>query len=234
MLDAPKAGILEIATGGTIFLDEIGEMPLTLQAKMLRVLEDQIFRRLGGVRDIQVDVRVVAATNRKLTEAIEEGKFRLDLYYRLNVIQILLPPLRERKEDIIPLAEHFVRLYNTKFKRKVEGLSHSAAAILLAHDWPGNVRELRNVIERAMVLEEAAWIQGSSLHIESDSKNLSQPEPRGPDTPEAPFQVSLEEAEKNLVVKALEKSGGNQTRAAVLLGITRDTLRYKMKKFNLR
>ncbi len=174
---APKAGILEIASGGTIFLDEIGEMPLTLQAKMLRVLEDQIFRRLGGVRDIQVDVRVVAATNRKLTEAIEEGKFRLDLYYRLNVIQICLPPLRDRKEDIIPLAEHFVRLYNTKFKRKVEGLSHSAAAMLLAHDWPGNVRELRNVIERAMVLEEADWIQGSSLHIESDAKPTFRPRP---------------------------------------------------------
>ncbi len=181
---APKAGILEIATGGTIFLDEIGEMPLTLQAKMLRVLEDQIFRRLGGVRDIQVDVRVVAATNRKLTEAIEEGKFRLDLYYRLNVIQILLPPLRERREDIIPLAEHFVRLYNTKFKRKVEGLSHSAAALLLTHDWPGNVRELRNVIERAMVLEEAAWIQVSSLHIESDNKNQAAPlEVRGSESP---------------------------------------------------
>ena len=122
-----------------------------------------------------MDVRVVAATNRKLTEAIEEGKFRLDLYYRLNVIQILLPPLRERREDIIPLAEHFVRLYNTKFKRKVEGLSHSAAALLLTHDWPGNVRELRNVIERAMVLEEAAWIQVSSLHIESDNKNQAAP-----------------------------------------------------------
>jgi PAS domain S-box-containing protein len=228
-----KAGILEVASSGTIFLDEIGEMPLTIQAKLLRVLEDQIFRRLGGVRDIQVDVRVVAATNRKLTEAIEEGKFRLDLYYRLNVIQVLLPPLRERKEDIIPLAEHFVRLYNTKFKRNIQGISHSAAAMLLAHDWPGNVRELRNVIERAMVLEEAEWIQGSGLQIESNG-NPAAEEPQQPRAAEAPFQVSLEEAEKNLVTKALERAGGNQTRAAVLLGITRDTLRYKMKKFNLR
>jgi transcriptional regulator with PAS, ATPase and Fis domain len=232
---ASKAGILEIASNGTIFLDEIGEMPLTLQAKLLRVLEEQTFRRLGGVRDIQVDVRVVAATNQKLTEAIEEGKFRLDLYYRLNVIQVLLPALRERREDIIPLAEHFVRLYNTKFKRNIQGISHSAAAMLLAHDWPGNVRELRNVIERAMVLEEAEWIQGSSLRIESSGNAPAAEEPllsRG--APEAPFQVSLEEAEKNLVMKALEKAGGNQTRAAVLLGITRDTLRYKMKKFSLR
>jgi two-component system, NtrC family, response regulator AtoC len=230
---APKAGILEIASGGTIFLDEIGEMPLTIQAKLLRVLEDQVFRRLGGVRDIQVDVRVVAATNRKLTDAIEEGKFRLDLYYRLNVIQVSLPPLRERREDVIPLAEHFVRMYNTKFKRNIQGISHSAAAMLLAHDWPGNVRELRNVIERAMVLEEAEWIQAANLHIVSDSKSPGRPAQEAP-AREGPFQVSLEEAEKNLVMKALEKSGGNQTRAAVLLGITRDTLRYKMKKFNLR
>src|SRR5580700_1675860 len=141
-----KAGILEIASGGSIFLDEIGEMPLTVQAKLLRVLEEQTFRRLGGVRDIQVDVRVMAATNRKLTEAIHEGKFRLDLYYRLNVIQVSLPALRDRKEDIIPLAETFVKHYNTKFKRAVEGLSHGAAAIMLGYDWPGNVRELRNVI----------------------------------------------------------------------------------------
>lgn len=234
---APKAGILEVASGGTIFLDEIGEMPLTLQAKLLRVLEEQTFRRLGGVRDIQVDVRVVAATNRKLTEAIEQGKFRLDLYYRLNVIQVALPPLRERKDDVIPLAEHFVRIYNAKFKRNIQGISHSAAAMLLAHDWPGNVRELRNVIERAMVLEEAEWVQASSLHIASDMRSASRDDTR-PTPPRPPqeetFQVSLEEAEKNLVMKALEKSGGNQTRAAVLLGITRDTLRYKMKKFNLR
>ena len=243
---APKAGILEVASGGTVFLDEIGEMPLVIQAKLLRVLEDQMFRRLGGVRDIRVDLRVVAATNRKLTEAIEQGRFRLDLYYRLNVIQVLLPPLRERSEDIIPLAEHFVRTYNTKFKRSIKGLSHSAAAALLAHDWPGNVRELRNVIERAMVLEEADWIQASNLQIASDgnrpplalAEQAAAVETGGMGSTiadsNAPFEVSLEEAEKNLVRKALERAGGNQTRAAVLLGVTRDTLRYKMKKFNLR
>ncbi|HTC88235.1 MAG TPA: sigma 54-interacting transcriptional regulator [Bryobacteraceae bacterium] len=229
---APKAGILEIASTGTIFLDEIGEMPLTVQAKLLRVLEEQSFRRLGGVRDIQVDVRVVAATNRKLTEAIEEGRFRLDLYYRLNVIQVSMPALRDRREDILPLTEHFIQLYNAKFKRNIQGISHTAAAALMSHGWPGNVRELRNVIERAMVLEESERLQSSSLLIASDSA-------RHPMTaqvvePEAPFQASLAEAEKNLVTKALQKAGGNQTRAAVLLGITRDTLRYKMKKFNLR
>ena len=230
---APKAGILEIASSGTIFLDEVGEMPLVLQAKMLRVLEEQTFRRLGGVRDIQVDVRVVAATNRKLTDAIEQGKFRLDLYYRLNVIQVLLPPLRDRREDIIPLADSFVRHYNSKFKRAVEGLSHAAAAMLIGYDWPGNVRELRNVIERAMVLEESDWIQSSSLQM-SPVGEVSAAPGALPSAQEDRFDVSLEEAEKSLLVKALEKSQGNQTRAAVLLGITRDTLRYKIKKFNLR
>jgi transcriptional regulator with PAS, ATPase and Fis domain len=228
-----KAGLLEMASSGSIFLDEIGEMPLTLQAKLLRVLEDQCIRRLGGVRDIQIDVRVVAATNRKLTEAIEEGRFRLDLYYRLNVIEVVLPALRERKEDILPLAEHFIHVYNDKFKRNIQGLSQPAAAALMSHTWPGNVRELRNVVERAMVLEESDRIQGSSLYIASTGAGLNRGGGRA-ETHEAPFQASLAEAEKNLVMKALQKASGNQTRAAVLLGITRDTLRYKMKKFNLR
>jgi len=231
---AAKAGILEIASGGSIFLDEIGEMPLTVQAKLLRVLEEQTFRRLGGVRDIQVDVRVMAATNRKLTEAIHEGKFRLDLYYRLNVIQVSLPALRERKEDILPLAEHFVRIYNTKFKRDIQGISHPAGKLLLSHRWPGNVRELRNVVERAMVLEDADRIQSASLQISSNGSEIPEALHATVGATDAPFQTSLEEAEKNLLTRALEKSGGNQTRAAVLLGITRDTLRYKMKKFNLR
>jgi len=228
---ASKAGLLEIASGGTMFLDEIGEMPVVLQAKMLRVLEEQTFRRLGGVRDIQVDVRVLAATNSNLTEAIEQGKFRRDLYYRLNVIQVFLPPLRDRKEDVLPLAENFVRLYNGKFKRDIQGLSNAAGAMLLAYDWPGNVRELRNVIERAMVLEDSNWIQGPSLHIASPGSNPLLADL--PQSEEANFTGSLEEIERSLLSKALVKSAGNQTRAAVILGITRDTLRYKMKKFSL-
>jgi PAS domain S-box-containing protein len=231
---AAKAGILEIASSGSIFLDEIGEMPLTVQAKLLRVLEEQCFRRLGGVKDIQVDVRVVAATNRKLTDAIEEGRFRLDLYYRLNVIQVSLPALRDRKEDILPLAQHFIQMYNVKFKRNIQGISHAAAAALMSHAWPGNVRELRNVVERSMVLEESERIQSSSLYIASGGAGLSRPSVQQAEEAEAPFQASLAEAEKNMVMKALQKASGNQTRAAVLLGITRDTLRYKMKKFNLR
>jgi PAS domain S-box-containing protein len=230
---APKAGIFEIATGGTIFLDEIGEMPIVLQAKLLRALEDQNFRRLGGVRDIQVDLRVIAATNRKLTDAIEQGKFRLDLYYRLNVIQVVLPPLRDRREDVLPLAENFIRHYNAKFKRTVQGVSHGAAAALLTHNWPGNVRELRNVIERAMVLEDSEWIQLANLQIAREEGQPAVPE-LAVQAGDPSSDFSLEEAEKSLLRKALEKAGGNQTRAAVMLGITRDTLRYKMKKFDLR
>jgi PAS domain S-box-containing protein len=229
-----KAGILEVASSGSIFLDEIAEMPLTVQAKLLRVLEEQSFRRLGGVRDIQVDVRVVAATNRRLSDAIEEGRFRLDLYYRLNVIQVSLPALRERKEDILPLVEHFIHVYNGKFKRNIQGVSHTAAAALMSHAWPGNVRELRNLVERAMVLEESERIQSTSLYIDSSGGGLGRSTQARTEEPEAPFQASLAEAEKNLVAKALLKASGNQTRAAVILGITRDTLRYKMKKFNLR
>jgi two-component system response regulator AtoC len=231
---AAKAGILEMASTGSIFLDEIGEMPLTLQAKLLRVLEEQSFRRLGSVRDIQVNVRVVAATNRRLTEAIEEGRFRLDLYYRLNVIQVSMPALRDRKEDILPLTEHFIQLYNNKFKRDIQGVSHAAAAALMSHSWPGNVRELRNVVERAMVLEESDRIQSSSLQIDSKGDGLGGQSQKNDEEADTPFQASLAEAEKNLVMKALQKASGNQTRAAALLGITRDTLRYKMKKFSLR
>jgi PAS domain S-box-containing protein len=232
---APKAGILEIASGGTVLLDEVGEMPLVLQAKMLRVIEEQNFRRLGGIKDIQVDVRVVAATNRKLTQAIEQGRFRMDLYYRLNVIQILLPPLRERQADILPLAENFIRHYNVKFNRQVQGISHAAVAMLLAYPWEGNVRELRNVMERAMVLEESDWIQAASLQLAPGAGvSPAAPAQLGLPLEGVPFGASLEETEKNLLLKALEKAGGNQTRAAILLGITRDTLRYKLKKLRLR
>ena len=224
---APKAGILELASGGTIFLDEIGEMPVVLQAKLLRVLEEQKFRRLGGVRDIQVDLRVMAATNRRLVEAIDQGKFRLDLYYRLNVIQVTLPALRERQEDVIPLARYFLGLYNTRFRRNILGFSRGAEEALLRYQWPGNVRELRNIVERATVLEESDWVQVSSLQLEPEYlKKEPEREPiRG--------DITLGEAEKAMLIKALETAEGNQTRAALILGISRDALRYKMKKFNL-
>jgi two-component system response regulator AtoC len=229
-----KRGIFELADKGTLFLDEIGEIPLMLQAKLLRVLEEQSFRRLGGLKDIQLDLRVVAATNKNLREAVKEGAFRQDLYFRLNVIQILIPPLRERLEDIVPMTKFFIEHYNRKFKRNIEGVNDAAAKLLLSHDWPGNVRELRNAIERAMILEDSARITPQSLPIA-----ISRPEPGSvaalPMTVDVPADgLSLEDNERSLLVRALEKTSGNQTQAARLLRITRDTLRYKMKKFNLR
>jgi len=229
-----KRGIFELADKGTLFLDEIGEIPLMLQAKLLRVLEDQSFRRLGGLKDINLDLRVVAATNKNLREAVKEGAFRQDLYFRLNVIQILIPPLRDRLEDIVPLTKFFIDHYNRKFKRNIEGVTEAAAKLLLQHDWPGNVRELRNAIERAMILEESALITSPSLPIA-----ITRPEGGGlatvPATVDIPSDgLSLEDNERSLLTRALEKTNGNQTQAARLLRITRDTLRYKMKKFNLR
>ncbi|MGO9094504.1 MAG: sigma-54 interaction domain-containing protein [Bryobacteraceae bacterium] len=231
---AQKRGLFELADRGTLFLDEIGEIPLTLQAKLLRVLEEQSFRRLGGLKDIFVDLRFVAATNKNLREAVREGAFRQDLYFRLNVIQIVIPPLRERREDIPPLLEFFIEHYNRKFKRRIEGVSREALELLLAHDWPGNVRELRNALERAMILEEASLIGAASLPIA-----ITHSEARHGAAPEAQLEIpegglSLVDNERQLVARALEKTDGNQTQAARLLHITRDTLRYKMKKYNLR
>jgi two-component system response regulator AtoC len=232
---AQKRGLFELADKGTLFLDEIGEIPLSLQAKLLRVLEEQTFRRLGGLRDIRVDLRIVAATNKNLREAVKEGAFRQDLYYRLNVIQLLVPSLRERPEDILPLTRFFVDHYNRKFKRSIEGVAPEAEDLLLAHDWPGNVRELRNAVERAMILEESNVIAAASLPIAVRSSSGAAAVSVTGDAPaEVVDGMSLVEQEKRLLIHALQKAAGNQTQAARLLRITRDTLRYKMKKFNLR
>ena len=233
---AQKKGIFELADKGTLFLDEIGEIPLMLQAKLLRVLEEQCFRRLGGLKDIKLDLRVIAATNKNLREAVKENAFRQDLYFRLNVIHITIPPLRERPEDIPPLAEFFLAHYNRKFKRHMEGISPDAMRLLINHDWPGNVRELRNALERAMILEDSSYITAASLPMSISHAHASAA-PASPAIPPAGFPeegISLEESERRLLISALEKTGGNQTQAARLLRITRDTLRYKMKKFDLR
>jgi PAS domain S-box-containing protein len=229
-----KRGLFELADKGTLFLDEIGEIPLTLQAKLLRVLEEQSFRRLGGLKDICVDVRFIAATNKNLREAVKEGAFRQDLYFRLNVIQIVIPPLRERVEDIPALVEFFIAHYNRKFKRHIEGVTPETERLLLAHDWPGNVRELRNAVERAMILEESSLITAASLpiaigHEDGEPASAARPAVEIPEN-----GLSLVENERLLLTRALEKTGGNQTQAARLLRITRDTLRYKMKKYDLR
>jgi PAS domain S-box-containing protein len=232
---AQKRGIFELADRGTLFLDEIGEIPLMLQAKLLRVLEEQNFRRLGGLKDIQVDLRVIAATNKNLREAVKEGAFRQDLYFRLNVIQIVIPALRDRPEDILPLSRFFIEHYNRKFKRNIEGVAEDAARLLLAHLWPGNVRELRNAIERAMILEESSLIRPPSLPISVTHPESAHAIPAPVATPFFTSDgMSLEDNERQLLAKALEKTNGNQTQAARLLRVTRDTLRYKMKKFNLR
>ena len=225
-----KRGLLELADKGTLLLDEIGEMPMLLQAKLLRVLEDQMVRRIGGVRDFQVDVRVISITNLNLQEAVRAGAFRQDLYYRLNVIQIYIPTLRERPEDILPLVQFFIAHYNKKFKRKILGVSPEAEKLLQGYHWPGNVRELRNAIERAMILEDASHLQVPDLPITLNRTEVP-PISAGVEIPES--GLSLEETEREMISRALSKTGGNQTHAARLLSITRDTLRYKMKKYEL-
>jgi transcriptional regulator with PAS, ATPase and Fis domain len=232
-----KRGLFELANKGTLFLDEIGEIPLVLQAKLLRVLEDQTFRRLGGLQDIVVDIRLIAATNKNLREAVKERAFRQDLYFRLNVIQIQIPALRERPDDIAPLTSFFIGHYNRKFKRSILGVTPETEAILLRYEWPGNVRELRNAIERAMILEESSYLTPPSLPIaivHGDDYRPAGVMAAATLDPIPAEGISLEDNERMLVVRALEKTGGNQTQAARLLRVTRDTLRYKMKKFNLK
>jgi len=227
-----KKGLLELADGGTAFLDEIGDMPQPLQAKLLRFLEDKSFKRVGGTRDITVDVRIIAATNRNLAEAVRTKQFREDLYYRINVVPIALPPLRDRKGDVPLLAQHFVLHFNREFKKNVEGFSRRALAALERYGWPGNVREMRNVVERMMILEPSGM-----LHLEDLPPEIRGEPGAGGGAEQAfrlpPEGVVLEEVELALVRQALARADGNRTHAARLLGVSRDTLRYKLKKFGL-
>ena len=222
-----KRGLLESADGGTVFLDEIGEMVPGLQAKLLRFLEEKSFKRVGGAGDIHVDVRVVAATNRNLEEQVAKGAFRSDLYYRLNVLPIRLPSLREHPDDVPALVNFFVDTFNTEFKKRIGGVSPSALTMLKSYGWPGNVRELRNVVERAMLLAEGDRLDARDFGalkaglVAADSFDLP------------PGGVNLEELEKSLVVQALRRAGGNQTKAAGLLGLNRDQIRYRIEKFGL-
>jgi DNA-binding NtrC family response regulator len=228
-----KKGLFELADGGTLFLDEIGDMGVLLQAKLLRFLQEKTFKRVGGVKDITVNVRVIAATNRDLAKAVKEGRFREDLYYRLKVIPIDLPSLRERKEDVPLLAKFFIDGFNREFKKSTRGVSDEAMERLRAYAWPGNVRELRNVIERAMILENKPEITLEDLpqEIRESARAASGPVPDGFRLPESGFP--LKDIEQEMVRQALEQTGGNQTRAARLLSVSRDALRYKMKKYGL-
>ena len=221
-----KRGLLETADGGTVFLDEIGEMTPGLQAKLLRFLEDRTFKRVGGLADIRVDVRVVAATNRDLEDEVRAGRFRDDLFYRLQVMPVLLPPLRERVGDIPLLVSFYVDRYNREFRKRVRGLLPDAQALVNQYRWPGNVRELRNAIERAMLLTDRAWLGADDFATLSRSTSLA--------LFRLPAEgVNLETVERQLLVQALERAGGNQTQAGYLLGINRDQVRYRIEKFGI-
>ncbi len=231
-----KKGVFELADGGTLYLDEIGELKSSLQPKFLRVLETLSFRRVGGSRDITVDVRVVAATNRDLDTAVAEGDFRQDLLYRLRVIELPLSPLRERREDVPALVHHFLRQFARKFRKPPIQVSHEAMDAMVRYDWPGNVRELKNAIERAVILGDGEELRTASL------PSQLRREPAAPAAPTAGSAdgfrlpeggVSLERVEESLVRQAMDQAGGNQTRAAQFLDISRDALRYKLKKFGL-
>jgi len=228
-----KKGLLEVARGGTLFLDEVGDLSPAVQSKFLRVLEQQSFRRLGGIQEIEVDLRVIAATNRDLSDAVQSGAFRLDLFHRLSVIQIVPPPLREHPEDILPLANYFIQEYNRRYKAHIKGLSSPTAKILNAYNWPGNVRELRNVIERAMLLEDSDMLQPSSIQFASARAPRSTTPPPPQRSYTMATDLSLKNSERTLIVQALEKTGGNKTKAAALLGISRDILRHRMKRLKL-
>ncbi len=221
-----KRGLFEMADGGTVFLDEIGEMVPGLQAKLLRFLEEKTFKRVGGSTDIRVDVRVVAATNRNLEDEVKGNRFREDLYYRLNVLPIALPPLRARPDDIPRLANYFIDMFNTEFRKRVRRIAPETMKRIQAYGWPGNIRELRNAIERAMLLAEGDELTDAPLSGGAGSR-LSE----GVQLPA--HGVDLEQLERSLVVQALERAGWNQTRAATLLGVNRDQIRYRIEKFKL-
>ncbi len=221
-----KRGLFETAEGGTVFLDEIGEMSIGLQAKLLRFLEERTFKRVGGLVDQRVDVRVIAATHRTLEHLVEQGKFREDLFYRLQVMPVVLPPLRERRGDLPLLVNFFVDKFNREFKKKVTHVSAAAMKVVDEYGWPGNIRELRNAIERAMLLIDGHTLEAA--HLTMLARMVSTAKFQLP-----PEGVTLEELERQLLVQALERSSGNQTQAGELLGINRDQVRYRIEKFNL-
>jgi len=227
-----KPGRVEDADGGTIFLDEIADMSKPLQAKLLRFLEDGTFTRVGGTQELRVNVRLIAATNRDITQAIAAGHFREDLFHRLNVVQLRLPPLRERGDDVPLLGEHFVKMFRAALNKNVDGLSAAARSRLLSHSWPGNVRELRNVIERALILEKTHEIQPSSLpdfQIEARLQKAPLLQP----APDESLDDALARLEREIIAHALEQHDFSLTRAAECLKLTRHSLRYRMQRLNM-
>ncbi|RMF07892.1 MAG: sigma-54-dependent Fis family transcriptional regulator, partial [Candidatus Neomarinimicrobiota bacterium] len=235
---ARKQGQVELAHGGTILLDEIGEIPIGFQAKLLRFLETQRFYRVGGTREIQVNVRIIASTNRDLKKEMEAGNFREDLYYRLNVITLVIPPLRERTEDIPLLVNRFIDQFNAEFGRNVKGISRQALNLLLQYDWPGNVRELKNTLERIFLLENPTRIEPQHLPTQFHARETAA-NGTAADTPlfQHPDHIlegkTWQELEKWIISWALDREQGNQVHAARRLNLSRDQIRYKMKKYGL-
>jgi two-component system, NtrC family, response regulator PilR len=236
--DANKKGLLEVAEKGTIFLDEIGEMSGVMQVKLLRVLQERKFRRVGGLEELTADIRVIAATNQDLEKAVADGRFREDLFYRINVIPIVLPPLRERREDIPLLAEHFLGKYADQMQKPVIAISRPAMELLMRHDWPGNIRELENVLERAVALEATPTILVESLPptIRGGAAARNGGNPASVDLPEAGFDLEahVQKIERGYLAEALQRAGGVQVKAAELLGMSFRSFRYYVKKYNLR
>ncbi len=238
-----KQGLFELANGGTIFLDEIGNISTNFQAKLLKVVENKRFRRINGLEEIEVSTRIVAATNVNLDEAVRDGNFREDLYYRLNVYRINLPPLRERGEDSFILAQHFIDHFNQEYDRQIRGLAPSAKKFILNYHWPGNIRELKNAIERAVLVESEEWVEADDLSVDSEQARLNaSPSKSTPVTIvdlnltnfEIPDEgIPLEEIERNIILSALEKADGNISKAARLLQINRGKFRYRLERLGL-
>ena len=235
-----KKGLFELGDGGSILLDEIGDVPLSVQAKLLRIIEEKTFKRVGGIKEIRVDARIICTTNQVLEQAIRQGRFRNDLYFRLRIIPLYVPPLRERLQDVPPLAEHFVNTFNKEFKKKVKGLSKEAIRAMENYHWPGNVRELRNVIERAIILGDDDTIEAKDLaldlmplSVQEQPAHLYVPQVAPAIQSHVPQELNLREVEIVMIKRALALSGANQTKAAHILGISRDTLKYRLKKFEI-
>jgi DNA-binding NtrC family response regulator len=227
-----KKGVFELAHCGTLFLDEISSMKLSLQPKLLRVLETQSFRRIGGTSDIKIDVRIIAATNQNLKECVDNGSFREDLYYRLKVMVINLPPLRERVEDIVPMAKMFIEQNNKEFSKNIMGFSKEAEQLMLNFDWPGNVRELKNIMERAVILCQGNVVTEEYLPSELRSAKPKDPKPISYQSPTGEA-LSLQDIEQKHILEILEKFNGNKSKAARVLNISRSTLREKLKQYGI-
>jgi transcriptional regulator with GAF, ATPase, and Fis domain len=232
-----KPGRFELADKGTLFLDEVGEIPRDMQVKLLRVIQDHEFERVGGLRTIRVDVRLIAATNRNLLQDVKDGRFREDIYYRLNVFPTHLPPLRERREDILPLTDYFIEKFNGKLDREVKHIDSRVKDVLVSYDWPGNIRELENFIERIVLMAGGDTITFEDIPPEwkSAAEAISLSQKAGQKRPFKDFVKShMEEVEKQSIIQCLEEVGGNVTKAAQRLGLSRKGLQLKMIKYNLR